>query len=230
MNANRKRILLFESYHFNAQLKKPLEANGFLVEKAKNEKEAYNLFYNLKYDVCLLDIHRPVPDGFILAQKIRAKDNDIPIIFLVAHATKDDLIEAFRIGADDWIQKPFELSELLVRLDAVLRRSRPVEEDTTSEFTFGKYTFKADKRTLTAGEHAYKLTTKESQLMHLLLLHKNQLVERSFALKKIWLDNNHFTGRSMDVFITKLRKYIIHDKKIEIINVHGEGFKLVVNS
>ncbi len=218
---------MVEDDNFDSRLKEYLESKNFWVDEAKIPKEAYNLFYWQKYNLCLFDIKLAAHDVFMLAKKIRAKDNNVPIIFLVS--TNENILKGFNTGADDCIQKPFNPAELLVRIEAVLRRSSQNTEDNTVEFTIGKYFFNKDKRTLIKGEHLYKLTPKETQLMHLLVLNKNKLLERSFALKTIWREDSHFTGRSMDVFITKLRKYIQHDNKLEIINVHGSGFKLVIN-
>jgi len=233
MSTEKIKILLAEDdSNLGALLQEYLEAKNYSVKLAKNGKEGYDLFCKQEYDLCLLDVMMPLKDGFTLAKEIRVSNKNIPIIFLTAKSMKEDTIEGFNAGGDDYITKPFSMEELLVRIQALLRRtmkSQAVENDKV-EFTIGKYIFNTATQTLKCGEESFKLTTKEVQLMRLLALNKNEVVDRSFTLKTIWHDDNYFNSRSMDVYITKLRKYLKHDQKVEIVNVHGKGFKLLVNS
>jgi len=180
-----------------------------------------------KFDLCLLDIMMPKKDGITLAREIRLMDKDIPIIFLTAKSLKEDTIEGFRAGADDYITKPFSMEELLLRIHAVLRRSHKNDEHHKSVFSFGKSTFDYDKQILSIDNQTFKLTNKESQLLRLLCQNKNRTLDRSAALKMIWRDDSYFNARSMDVYIAKLRKYLKRDDSISIITIHGEGFKLI---
>ncbi|HWY37525.1 MAG TPA: response regulator transcription factor [Bacteroidia bacterium] len=233
MSTEKIKILLAEDDgNLGTLLQEYLEAKNYSVKLAKNGKEGYDLFCKQDYDLCLLDVMMPLKDGFTLAKEIRVSNKNIPIIFLTAKSMKEDTIEGFNAGADDYMTKPFSMEELLVRIQAILRRSmksQAVEND-KAEFSIGKYVFNAETQTLKYGEDSFKLTTKEAQLMRLLALNKNDVVDRSFTLKTIWHDDNYFNSRSMDVYITKLRKYLKHDQKVEIVNVHGKGFKLLVNS
>jgi DNA-binding response OmpR family regulator len=174
----------------------------------------------------------PVKDGITLAKEIRVSNKHVPIIFLTAKSMKEDTIEGFNAGADDYITKPFSMEELLARVTAVLRRSNKVRSTESEEVNFkvGEYQFNAEKQLLQHNGVEQKLTTKESQLLRLLCIHKNDVLDRNFALKSIWHDDNYFNGRSMDVYIAKLRKYLKDDIKVEIINIHGKGFKLLINS
>jgi DNA-binding response OmpR family regulator len=184
-------------------------------------------FKNSTYDLCLLDIMMPKKDGLTLAKEIRLLDKDTPIIFLTAKTLKEDTIEGFRAGADDYITKPFSMEELLLRIHAVLRRSLKTEKQQKTIYTFGKSTFDYDKQALQIGEDTIKLTNKESQLLRLLCQNKNEKLDRSAALKMIWRDDSYFNARSMDVYIAKLRKYLKKDDSISIITMHGEGFKMI---
>ena len=170
----------------------------------------------------------PIKDGFTLAKEIRMSNGTMPILFLTAKSMKEDVIEGFALGADDYMTKPFSIEELLMRLEAILRRTRkdsPLTEQ--SQFQIGKYIFDATKQTLQIDNDVRKLTTKESELLKYLCINKNSLLDRNFALKTIWVDDSYFNARSMDVYITKLRKYLSDDPTIEIINVRGKGFKLI---
>ena len=169
----------------------------------------------------------PVKDGFTLAREIRQLNSDIPIIFLTAKSMKEDVFEGFRIGADDYITKPFSMEELLFRIEAILRRIKSGQETSQDQFKIGKYLFDANKQELTYGNQIQKMTTKESELLRLLCNNKNKILERNFALRTIWMDDNYFNARSMDVYITKLRKYLKEDPSVEIINIHGKGYKLI---
>ncbi len=171
----------------------------------------------------------PKKDGITLAKDIRLLNMDIPIIFLTAKNLKEDVLEGFKIGADDYITKPFSMEELIFRIEAIMRR---ISQDTNSLedaiYKLGIYTFDSRKQILSGGEEEVKLTTKEAELLRLLCNNANKVLERNFALKTIWIDDNYFNARSMDVYITKLRKHLKDDPKVEIINVHGKGYKLIM--
>lgn len=232
MSTEKTKILLAEDdTNLGALLLEYLEAKGYSVKLAKNGKEGYDLFCKQEYDLCLLDVMMPLKDGFTLAKEIRMSNKQIPIIFLTAKSMKEDTIEGFNAGADDYITKPFSMEELMLRIQAILRRSMKTQvvENDNKEFSLGKYTFNTEKQTLSGDDQSIKLTTKEAQLLRLLVLNKNEVVDRAFTLKTIWHDDNYFNSRSMDVYITKLRKYLKNDPKVEIVNVHGKGFKLLVN-
>jgi two-component system OmpR family response regulator len=170
----------------------------------------------------------PVKDGFTLAKEIRLINSDIPIIFLTAKSMKDDVLKGFSLGADDYITKPFSMEELLFRIEAILRRTIPgVSDQHPDQYNIGDYLFDSQKQQLIKGKEIQKLTTKESELLKLLCNNKNKVLERNFALRTIWIDDNYFNARSMDVYITKLRKYLKDDPSIQIINIHGKGYKLI---
>lgn len=207
-----------------------LQMKGFAVDRAHNGEEGLRLFTNATYDLCLLDVMMPRKDGFTLAKEIRMTGRDVPIIFLTAKSQTDDTIQGFRAGADDYITKPFSTEELLLRIQAVLRRygQRPAEAEPAT-YQIGTLLFDALHQTLTpTGGAAQKLTSKESALLKLLAQNLNQPVSRSFALKMVWGDDSYFNARSMDVYVTKLRKYLRDDPRVQLVNVHGEGFKLIV--
>ncbi|HQQ94053.1 MAG TPA: response regulator transcription factor [Bacteroidia bacterium] len=208
-----------------------LVAKGFETKLASDGKIGSDLFFKESFDLLLLDVMMPVKDGFTLAKEIRLVDKNIPIIFLTAKSMKEDTIEGFNAGADDYITKPFSMDELMARITAVLRRTNKVRSTESEEVNFwiGKYQFNSEKQILQHEAVEQKLTTKESQLLRLLCIHRNDVLDRTFALKSIWHDDNYFNGRSMDVYIAKLRKYLKDDPKVEIINIHGKGFKLLVN-
>jgi DNA-binding response OmpR family regulator len=189
------------------------------------------------YDLCIFDVMMPKKDGFTLAREIREKDREMPIVFLTAKTMKDDVLEGFRIGADDYISKPFNSEELLFRIHAILKRSQQGKVDAKDEvkdFYIGKYHFNFPLRILTfAGEgdeEKYKLSPKEASLLKMFAQNVNDILPRSEALSSIWGEDNYFTARSMDVFVTKLRKYLRRDDNIEIVNIHGNGFQLLVKS
>jgi two-component system OmpR family response regulator len=232
MTTEKVKILLAEDdANLGTLLQEYLEAKGYAVKLAKNGKEGYDLFCKQEYDLCLLDVMMPLKDGFTLAKEIRQSNKQVPIIFLTAKSMKEDTIDGFNAGGDDYITKPFSMEELMLRIQAILRRSMKTQavENDKVEFTLGRYRFNTEKQMLVCDENEIKLTTKEVQLLRLLVLNKNEVVDRAFTLKTIWHDDNYFNSRSMDVYITKLRKYLKHDQKVEIVNVHGKGFKLLVN-
>lgn len=205
-----------------------LIAKGYDVKLAKDGNEGLDVFLSESFDFCILDVMMPKKDGFSLAKEIRTKSPNIPLVFLTAKSMTEDTIKGFELGADDYITKPFSMEELLVRIKAIMKRvTKADKEDEKSEFLIGKYTFVPNQHELSLNGETQKLTTKESDLLALFCKNQNQTVSRSFALKLIWGDDSYFNARSMDVYITKLRKYLKADPNIQIMNLHGEGFKLV---
>jgi two-component system OmpR family response regulator len=209
-------------------LKNYLTAKGYHTILVTDGAEALKLFRKEKFSLCLLDVMMPEMDGFTLAREIRAIDPNIPVIFLTAKNLKQDVIEGFKSGADDYLTKPFSMEELIYRIEAILRRSSKRDAEVSAEtYTIGQFTFNVAKQLLTFKGESHKLTTKESELLELLCRHSNEILERNFALKSIWIDDNYFNARSMDVYITKLRKYLKKDANVEILNIHGKGYKLL---
>ena len=230
-NEMKPRVLLVEDDpNLGSLLQDFLEAKNFESVLATNGKDGLQKVKNAVFDVCVLDVMMPLMDGFTLAREIRKFNEEIPIMFLTAKSMKEDTLEGFKSGADDYLTKPFSTEELLLRLQAILKRTRNKTLTNSNQdiFTIGGYSFDAQTQELNHGEEKQRLTTRESQLLKLLAMNLNQIMDRSFALKTIWHDDNYFNGRSMDVYIAKLRKYLKHDDRIEIINVHGKGFKLLV--
>lgn len=209
-------------------LKAFLDSRGFITTLCVNGEDALNQFNAVQYDLCLFDVTMPVMDGFTLAQKIKSVNPLIPIVFLTARKEQDDILEGFRIGADDYITKPFSMDELLLRLKAIYRRCSFVQAQ-PSTFQLGGFTFNAPRHELSKGNNVKKLTSKESDLLLLLCENMGNTLERSTALQQIWKEQTYLNARSMDVYITKLRKYFKDDPDVDIQNVHGVGFKLVVN-
>jgi two-component system, OmpR family, response regulator len=232
METVKSKVLLVEDDpSLGPLLQEYLEAKGFDTKLAADGKTGSDVFFKESFDLVLLDVMMPIKDGYTLAKEIRLVDKNIPIIFLTAKSMKEDTIEGFNAGADDYITKPFSMEELMARVTAVLRRTNKVRSTESEEVNFkiGNYQFNSEKQVLQHEATEQKLTTKESQLLRLLCIHRNDVLDRTFALKSIWHDDNYFNGRSMDVYIAKLRKYLKDDPKIEIINIHGKGFKLLVN-
>lgn len=232
MDTVKSKVLLVEDDpSLGPLLQEYLEAKGFETKLAADGKSGSDVFFKETFDLVLLDVMMPIKDGFTLAKEIRLIDKNIPIIFLTAKSMKEDTIEGFNADADDYITKPFSMEELMARVTAVLRRTNKVRSTESEEVNFkiGNYQFNSEKQILQHEATEQKLTTKESQLLRLLCIHRNDVLDRTFALKSIWHDDNYFNGRSMDVYIAKLRKYLKDDPKIEIINIHGKGFKLLVN-
>lgn len=226
-----KVLLVEDDPNLGSLLKEYLEAKGFSTELATDGKQGFDVFSRDKFNICILDVMMPVKDGITLAREIRGIDPQIPIVFLTAKSMKEDTIEGFNAGADDYITKPFSMEELLLRIKAILRRSdgKNVKNSEQSEFEIGKYHFDYKHQTLDLkGVSQQKLTTKEAELLRLLCMNSNDVLDRNFALKAIWNDDNYFNGRSMDVYIAKLRKYLREDPGVELLNVHGKGFKLLV--
>lgn len=213
-------------------LKNYLDAKGYATTLCVNGQEAIDVFNRKEFDFCILDIMMPVKDGFAVATEIRAVNKKIPILFLTAKTLQEDKLKGFEIGADDYITKPFSMEELLLRLHAILRRTDEPAKTMTSDsvFTLGKYTFDYNRQTLISRNKEQKLTSKEAGLLRLLCIHANEVLDRSTALNEIWNDDSYFNARSMDVYIVKLRKYLKDDPHVELLNVHGVGFKLVMNA
>ncbi len=208
-------------------LREFLQAKGYSADLCPDGDKGYKAFLKGRYDLCVLDVMMPRKDGFTLAQEIRNVSSETPIIFLTARNMKEDVLQGFKLGADDYITKPFSMEELVSRISAILRRVRGKRDKDVTVFRIGKYTFDTQKQTLNINNKSQKLTTKESELLSLLCQHVNEILERNYALKAIWVDDNYFNARSMDVYITKLRKLIKDDPTIEIINIHGKGYKLI---
>ena len=226
-----KILLVEDEANLGLILKDYLIAKGYETTLVTDGQMGFDAFTKQKYDICLIDIMLPIKDGYTLAKEIRQSDQYVPIIFLTAKSLPDDKIEGFKAGADDYLTKPFNMEELIMRIKAVLKRTSVVagSVDQDGNFVIGKYHFDSTKQVLKIGEVEKKLTSKESDLLRLLALNLNKTLDRNFALKSIWHDDSYFNARSMDVYITKLRKYLAEDKEIEILNVHGKGFKLLVN-
>ena len=233
MRNNSKKILIVEDdYNFGSILRDYLTLNSYKVVLATNGKDGYNKCFSDDFDLCILDVMMPYKDGFTLAKEIREKKEDLPIVFLTAKTLKEDVLRGFKIGADDYLTKPFDSEVLLAKIKAILKRRNLIKVPEIEEFLFGigKYNFNSKLRLLSyQSNDSIKLSPKESQLLRLLILYKNDLLPRSVALSKIWRDESYFTSRSMDVYIAKIRKNLKEDKDIEIQNVHGEGFRLIVN-
>lgn len=205
-----------------------LKTKGYNVDLAVDGKQALEKFNQGNYDFCIFDVMMPKMDGFSLAKEIRELDKRTPILFLTAKAMKEDKLEGFSIGADDYLTKPFAMEELLARITAILRRVEPQQQETEGKLMVGKIEYEPETRMLYLAEEPKKLTTKENQLLQLLVKNKNEILDRHATLRAVWGDDNYFNGRSMDVYIAKLRKMLKEDENIEIMNVHGKGFKLIV--
>ena len=230
-----KRILLVEDDpNFGIVLKDYLGLNDYHVTHAKDGIEGLIMFKNNSYDLCILDVMMPRKDGFSLAQDIRATDKEVPIIFLTAKTLKEDVLKGYSVGADDYLNKPFDSEVFLYKIKAILQRKESDKSSDSEQFEFviGQFFFNSKLRHLSIGENGepQKLSPKESKLLKMLAIHKNDLMPRELALTKIWRDDNYFTSRSMDVYIAKLRKYLKSDENVEILNIHGEGFRLLEKS
>lgn len=234
MPANVTKILLVEDDpNFGDVLRSYLEMNDYEVTLATDGAAGWESFRRGSgFSLCILDVMMPKKDGFTLAKDIREKDKEVPIIFLTAKTMKEDVLHGFKIGADDYISKPFNSEELLYRIQAVLKRSQPKPDpkDEVREYRIGKYVFNYPLRTLhiEGQKEEVKLSPKEAQLLKMFCHRVNDVLPRSEALTKIWQEDNYFTARSMDVFVTKLRKYLSDDSNIEIVNIHGNGFQLLI--
>ena len=205
-----------------------LKSKGFDVTLAQNGKIAFDKFNSDTYQFCIFDVMMPEMDGFTLAKEIREIDRKVPILFLTAKSMKEDKLEGFSIGADDYLTKPFAMEELLARITAITRRTETTDSEVDQHYLIGTIKYEPDIRLLHLKDEVKKLTTKENQLLKLLVKNKNEILYRQATLRAVWGDDNYFNGRSMDVYIAKLRKALKEDESIEIMNVHGKGFKLVV--
>lgn len=207
-----------------------LTSKNYLVQLAEDGEIGFDFFTNNDYDIIILDVMMPKKDGFSLAKDIRKMNKDIPIIFLTAKSHKENIIKAFNLGADDYLTKPFSIEELLLRMDAVLKRTVKIDKiELDDNFIIGSYTFRHNQNLLISSSGTnYKLTTKENDLLKLFCENINSKVDRSLALMKIWGDDSYYNARSMDVYIAKLRKYLREDKKIDLKTIHGFGFKLLI--
>ncbi|WP_298514705.1 response regulator transcription factor [uncultured Kordia sp.] len=230
---NKKILLVEDDPNFGTVLKDYLSMNDYDVVHAKNGMEGFEKFKKDNYDLCILDVMMPYKDGFTLAKEIREKNTEVPIIFLTAKALKEDVMKGYKVGADDYLNKPFDSEVLLMKIKAIMQRktSDSVADSKQFEFVIGRFSLNSKLRFLTFDqEEPIKLSPKENELLRLLALHENDLMPRELALTKIWRDDNYFTSRSMDVYIAKLRKYLKRDEDVEILNIHGEGFRLVIKN
>lgn len=201
---------------------------GYKVQLCKDGEEGLKAFFQHQFDLCIFDVMMPKKDGFTLGREVRAVNQNIPIIFATAKSMMEDKVEGFQLGADDYITKPFRIEELLLRIQAILKRVSAIEQQVEERiFNIGKFTFDYISQTLNDGVAIAKMSGKEADLLRLLCIRKNQILTREEALLKIWNDDSYFNGRSMDVYLSKIRKYLKEDESIEIINVHGKGFKLI---
>jgi len=221
-------LLAEDDINLGQLLQTYLKTKGFEVSLAQNGKIAFEKFNKGQFDFCIFDIMMPEMDGYTLAKEIREIDKKIPILFLTAKAMKEDKLEGFSVGADDYLTKPFQMEELLARINAIMRRVVDKTVESEGDFYVGKIKYEPEFRLLHLKDGEKKLTTKENQLLQLLVKNKNEILDRNATLRAIWGDDNYFNGRSMDVYIAKLRKTLREDDSIEIMNVHGKGFKLIV--
>jgi DNA-binding response OmpR family regulator len=233
MENDKTKVLLAEDdRNLGNILRTYLEAKGYATKLFINGQEASEAFSKEPFDFCILDVMMPVKDGFALARDIRKVDSQIPILFLTAKSLEEDKLKGFQSGGDDYLTKPFSMEELLARMEAILRRTinYAVSGGSKGTFEIGEFVFDYNHQQLVIKGIEQKLTSKEAELLKLLCEHVNQVVDRSFALNRIWQNDSYFNARSMDVYVAKLRKYLKEDSSVELINVHGIGFKLVTNS
>ena len=223
-----KLLLVEDDENLGFMLKDNLEMSGYQVRLCRDGEKGLTAFHNEMYHICIFDVMLPLKDGFSLAKDVRKYNQKIPIIFLTAKSQKDDRIKGFKLGGDDYITKPFSLEEFLLRVEAVLKRvyDRPTSADQSHQFNFGKSLLDFNNQLLSINEKTTKLTNKEARLLKILVQHKNQVIERDLIMKTIWEDDGYFVARSMDVFISKLRKYLAPDTSLAIKNVHGVGYRL----
>lgn len=230
MEAAKSKILLCEDdTNLGMVLKNYLELNDYNVTLERDGRLGLAAFQREKYDICLLDVMMPNMDGFTAAEEIRDINPDVPLFFLSAKTMKEDIIQGYKLGADDYITKPFDSEVLLHKIKAIIKRNEEIHRDeVNAEYDLGKYHFNPRLRELTVDGKTHTLSPKENELLKMLADYKNDLLTREAALKKIWGSDTYFNGRSMDVYIAKLRKYLKEDDKLEIVNIHGNGFRLVV--
>lgn len=229
MTDEKVKILLCEDdENLGMLLREYLQTKGYDCDLQPDGEAGYHAFAKSKYDLCILDVMMPKKDGFTLAADIRSINTEVPIVFLTAKSMKEDILQGFKIGADDYLSKPFSMEELLYRIESIMRRVRGKRTKDIIIYHIGEFIFDSQKQLLTIGDKVTKLTTKESELLTLLAINANNILERNFALKTIWVDDNYFNARSMDVYITKLRKLLKDDPNVGIINIHGKGYKLIM--
>ena len=228
MNDRFSILLCEDDENLGMLLREYLNAKGYNTDLCPDGDAGYKAFVKNKYDMCVLDVMMPKKDGFTLAQEIRQTNAEIPIVFLTAKTLKEDVLAGFKIGADDYLTKPFSMEELTLRIDAILRRTHGKKPKESNVYQIGRFAFDTQKQTLTIDGQQSKLTTKESELLALLCAHAGEILQRDFALKAICTDDNYFNARSMDVYVTKLRKHLKADPSLEIKNIHGKGYKLIV--
>ncbi len=227
MDETLKVLLCEDDENLGMLLREYLQAKNYDTVLCTDGETGYKEFIKDKFDLCVLDVMMPKKDGFTLAKEIRQANAEVPIIFLTAKTLTDDKLEGFKIGADDYITKPFSMEELVLRMEAIIRRVKGKKSRESTMYRIGEFLFDTQKQILTIDGKSTKLTTKENELLSLLCSHANDILQRDYALKNIWIDDNYFNARSMDVYITKLRKHLKDDPQIEIINVHGKGYKLI---
>ena len=224
-----KILLVEDEKNFGAVLKDYLGMNGYAVTLCEDGEQGLEAFTKDNFDLCIVDVMMPKKDGFTLSAEIKSIKKNIPLLFLTARSMRDDVVKGYKLGADDYITKPFDSEVLLLKIKVVLNRH---ETDSTNETIFiheiGKFNFNAKMRILKNAKSEVKLSPKEAALLNLLCQHKNDVLPREKALKQIWNEDNYFTGRSMDVYIVKLRKFLAADTNIEINNLHGNGYSLLV--
>jgi DNA-binding response OmpR family regulator len=225
-------LLLEDDLNLGLMLQEHLELIGFSVHRVTDGEQGLTALKERPADLCVVDVMMPRKDGFTFVRELRQGDNHTPVIFLTARGMKEDRIEGFKIGADDYVTKPFSAEELALRIKAVLRRTMGQTDSVSAPapITLGRYTFDGDRHILEGPYSTQKLTSREAELLQLLCDHINRTLDRSVALKALWGDDNYFNGRSMDVFISRLRRRFQDDTSVEILNVHGKGYRLVVPS
>ena len=222
-----KILLCEDDENLGMLLREYLITKGYDADLQPDGEAGYKAFSKNKYDLCVFDVMMPKKDGFALAADVRDLNTEVPIIFLTAKSMKEDILQGFKLGADDYLSKPFSMEELLYRIESIMRRVKGKKAKDVVTYALGNFIFDAQKQMLIFDGDAKKLTTKESELLNLLAANANNILERNFALKTIWVDDNYFNARSMDVYITKLRKLLKADENVAIINIHGKGYKLI---
>ena len=227
---NNRILLVEDDQSFGAVLKDYLMMNNYEVTLATDGELGLKEFMENEFDIGIFDVMMPKKDGFSLAEDVKRINKNMPIIFLTAKNLREDILKGYQIGADDYITKPFDTELLLYKIKAILQRSTVVEEDEQEHFKISNIEFDSVLRQLKVHDTEYKLSPKENELLKMLCMHRNDFMPRDLALRKIWKKENYFTARSMDVYITKLRKLLKDDEGLEIINVHGEGFRLLVKN
>jgi len=224
--SNVKILLAEDDSNLGLLLKNYLIAKNYDTTLVRTGAQALDAFFNSTFNICIFDIMMPEIDGISLVKEIRLHNYEIPIIFLTAKNQQEDIINGFISGADDYVTKPFSMEELIYRIEAILRRTRGASSK-EGPYIIGSFTFDPLKQILSIDKKKIKLTTKETELLEILYKYRNEVLERNYALKTVWIDDNYFNARSMDVYISKLRKYLSEDKSIKILNVHGKGYKLI---